>query len=194
MDEVWKPVVGYEGLYEVSNLGNIRGVDRVRHIVQANRQYDIFIKGKPIIPQARRHGYLSVWLYGHGGRSKRTGKQFSVHRLVAEAFVPNPNGYLEVNHKDESKTNNRAENLEWCDHVQNSNYGTRPKRIGDMHRNGKRSKPIAQYTRDGNLLRVFPSLHEAERNGYSASNICRCAQSHHAYSHAYGYLWRYVSE
>jgi len=194
MEEIWKPVVGYEGLYEVSNLGNVRSIDRVRHIIQANREYDIVAKGKPIIPQARRHGYLSVWLYGHGGRAKRTGKQFSVHRLVAEAFIPNPNRYAEVNHKDESKTNNCADNLEWCNHLQNSNYGTRPQRIGDMNRNGKKSKPIAQYTRDGELVRVFPSLQEASRNGFNASNICNCAKGNPQYSHAYGYLWRYVGE
>lgn len=194
MDEVWKPVIGYEGLYEVSNLGNVRSVDRIKRVVQTNREYDILVKGKTIVPQARRHGYLSIWLYGHGGCAKQTGKQFSVHRLVAGAFIPNPNGYAEVNHKDECKTNNRAENLAWVSHQQNSSFGTRGARIGRANTNGKRSKPIAQYTLDGKLLTVFPSLQEANRHGFNASNICNCAKGHPQYSHAYGYLWRYVSE
>ena len=194
MDEVWKPIVGYEGLYEVSNLGRVRSLDHITHIVRRNGEYDCLIKGKILSPLVRQHGYLGVQLYGRGGHKKRNLRTCSVHRLVAEAFIPNPMGYAEVNHKDESKTNNCADNLEWCNHIRNSNYGTRPKRIGDMHRNGKKSKPIAQYTFDGELVKVFPSLQEAGRNGYAASNICRCANNHHAYSHAYGYLWRYVSE
>ena len=153
MDEVWKPVVGYEGLYEVSDIGNVRG------------------KRGLLKPQPRQHGYISVWLYGRYRSAKRAGKQFSVHRLVAEAFVQNPNGYTEVNHKDECKTNNRAENLEWVSHQQNSSFGTRGARIGRANTNGKRSKPIAQYTLDGKLLTVFPSLQEAGRHGFNASNI-----------------------
>ena len=175
MEEIWKPVVGYEGLYEVSNLGNVRG------------------KNGMLKPQARKHGYLSVWLYGNGGTSKRNGKQFSVHRIVATAFIPNPSGLSEVNHKDECKTNNCAENLEWCSHRQNSVYGTRGKRIGGANTNGKKSIRIAQYTLDGKLVRVFQSLQEANRCGFAAGNICKCAQGKSNYSHAYGYKWRYAN-
>ena len=174
MEEIWKDVVGYEGLYQVSNLGNVKS------------------KRGLLKPQVRQHGYLSVWLYGRGGICGRSGKQFSVHRIVAEAFLQNPNGYTEVNHKDECKTNNRAENLEWCSHVQNSNHGTRGRRIGLANTNGKRSRPIAKYTMSGKLVRVFPSLQEAGRCGYAAENVCRCAKGSNSYSHAYGYLWRYV--
>ena len=176
MEEVWKPVVGYEDLYEVSNLGNVRGRRGVLN------------------PQPRRHGYLSVWLYGNGGSAKRDGKQFSVHRLVAEAFIPNPNGCDEVNHKDECKTNNCVDNLEWLSHRDNTLYGTGIQRRVKKQTNGKRSKPIAQYTLGGELLAIFPSLHEASRSGFDASNICNCAKGHPRYSSAYGYIWRYVSE
>lgn len=172
MDEIWKPIIGYEARYQVSNLGNVRSKNGV------------------LKPQARQHGYLSVWLYDGYGNAK----QYSVHRLVAMSFIPNPSGYAEVNHKDEDKTNNCAENLEWCTHQQNSVCGTRGKRIGEANKNGKQSKRIAQYTKDGELVRVFPSLQEASRNGYAASNVSKCANGHHSYSHAYGYLWRYVSE
>lgn len=195
MEEIWKPVVGYEGLYEVSNLGNVRSIDRIKHVVQPHREYDVLIKGKLIVPQPRQHGYLAVWLYGHGGNAKKNGKQLSVHRIVAEAFIPNPVGYTEVNHIDECKTNNRVDNLEWCTHKQNSVHGTRGKRISNSNKNNpKRCKPIAQYTRDGELVRIFPSLIEASRNGYDSSNICNCAKGHPSYSHAYGYIWRYLTD
>lgn len=176
MEEIWKDVVGYAGLYQVSNLGNVKS------------------KRGLLKPQPRQHGYLAVWLYGHGNSAKHKGKQFAVHRLVAEAFIPNPNAYSEVNHKDERKTNNCADNLEWMSHQQNSAFGTRGKRIGKANTNGKKSKPIAQYTRDGELLRVFPSLQEATRNGFNASNICNCAKGHPRYSQAYGYIWRYLTD
>ena len=176
MEEIWKDVVGYEGLYQVSNLGNVKS------------------KRGLLKPQPRQHGYLAVWLYGKGGHAKRNARQISVHRLVAEAFIPNPNNYSEVNHLDECKTNNCVDNLEWCSHVQNSNHGTRPQRIGEKHRNGKKSKPIAQYSKSGELIRIFPSLQEASRNGFNASNICNCAKGNPSYSNAYGYIWRYVTD
>lgn len=172
MEVIWKDVNGTNGLYQVSDMGQIRRGGRI------------------LKPQARRHGYLSVWIYdGHGNRTQK-----SVHRIVAEAFVPNPNNLPEVNHKDERKTNNTAQNLEWCSHQQNSSYGTRGARLSKKLTNGPKSKKIAQYTTDGKLVRVFPSLQEASRSGYSAANISRCANGHKKYSHAYGYIWRYVSK
>ena len=175
MEEIWKDVVGYEGKYQVSNLGNVRNS-----------------KGKILKPQERRHGYLSVWLYGGDHLKGRTGKAFSIHRIVAEAFLTRPNGCNEVNHKDECKQNNCADNLEWCTHKENSAYGNRPKTISEKNTNGKRSKSVAQYTLDGVLICVFPSLQEAGRYGFHAGNICNCAKGHPRYSHAYGYVWKYV--
>ena len=172
MNEIWKDIDGYAGKYQVSNEGNVRRVSK-----------------RTLKPQKRRHGYLSVWLYdGHNHAI-----QVSVHRLVASAFVPNPNGYLEVNHKDENKQNNRADNLEWCTRSENCLYAGRSKRIAEKNTNGKKSKPIVQLTLDGEVVRVFPSLQEAGRNGYAASNICRCAQGHPNYPNAYGYVWKYLS-
>lgn len=171
MKEVWKDVAGFEGLYEVSDCGNVRR------------------NGKVLKPLKRNHGYLSVFLYdGKGGY-----KQVSIHRLVASAFVDNPFDYKEVNHLDEDKTNNNASNLQWCSHKMNSSYGTRGNRIANSNRNGKKSRKIAQYTLDGELVRIFPSLQEAARHGYAGSNISRCANNHPHYSHAYGFIWRYVS-
>lgn len=171
MKEIWKDIDNYVGKYQVSNLGNVRRVN-----------------GKVLKPQERGHGYLSVWLYDGHNRAK----QVSVHRLVAQAFLPNPDNLLEVNHLDENKCNNMAENLEWCSHKENSVFGTRPNRIGIANTNGKKSKRIAQYSINGELIKVFSSLQEAGRQGFAPSNICRCAKGHPNYTHAYGYIWKYV--
>ena len=114
--EEWRPVVGYEGLYEVSNTGQIRSIDK----------YDTkgrFLRGKILKLLKCRNGYLMIGLNKNGIR-----KGYLVHRLVADAFIERPDGLYEVNHKDEDKTNNIVENLEWCDHKYNNNYGTKIER------------------------------------------------------------------
>ena len=126
--EIWKPVVGYEELYEVSNLGNVRSFDRI-----INRPIGAYLKkGRVLRAGKSRNGYLTVRLVGNEGTST-----INVHRLVAQAFLDNPNGYNEVNHLDEDKTNNKANNLEWCTHKYNMNYGTRNKRISSRRNGGK---------------------------------------------------------
>lgn len=118
-EEIWKPVVGYEGLYEVSSYGRVRSLDR----------YDSknhFCKGRILRLQTAGRGYLSVDLSSNGKT-----KRFLVHRLVAEAFIPNPYNLPEVNHLDEDKTNNRVDNLEFCNHKYNLNFGTRTDRMRD---------------------------------------------------------------
>ena len=166
MEEEWKPIKDFEDYYEVSNLGNVRSERKVLKQLK------------------RRHGYLSVFLYDRKGGYK----QASVHRLVAEAFIPNPNGYEEVNHKDECKANNKAANLEWCSHKQNNSYGTRGKRIGAANTNGKRSKPIIALDELGNVVMRFPSLNEATRQGYNQSNVCLAIRKG---VKRYGYFWKF---
>ena len=109
--EEWKDIIGYEGKYQVSNTGKIRSLN-----------YLNTRKTKELKPRKFSTGYLSICL----GKEK---KNFYIHRLVAIHFIPNPNNLLEVNHKDENKTNNNVENLEWCNHKYNCNYGTRSERI-----------------------------------------------------------------
>lgn len=119
--EIWKPVVGYEGKYEVSNLGRVRSIDRINVFEARGKKNHRFLTGKILTPQFDGRGhYLHVQL-SNGEKSRIE----LVHRLVAKAFIENPYNFPEVNHKDENKTNNMANNLEWCDHKYNNNYGSK---------------------------------------------------------------------
>lgn len=177
--EVWKDIEGYEGLYQVSSLGNIRSLDRyVKHKL---------IKGRNMRLKVCC-GYLRVGL-----RQVNIGqKTFLIHRLVAQAFIPNPDKLPQVNHKDENKENNCVDNLEWCTATYNINYGTRNKKCGDWQKqNSKLKKAICQYTLDGQFVAEFPSISEAERQLglFSGSIIKSCkAQT----KSAGGYIWRYA--
>lgn len=111
-DEVWRPVKGYEGLYEVSNLGNVRSIDR--HVMIGN-QYCL-LKGKPKKASPHSMGYLSTELYKN---SQRT--HYLIHRLVAEAFIPNPSNLPCIDHINTVKDDNRVENLRWCTNKENMN-------------------------------------------------------------------------
>ena len=113
-EEIWRPIVGYEGLYEVSSYGRVRSLDRY----VKGKSYRLH-KGKVLSPGKNSRGYLSAVLSYNGKH-----KAITVHRLVAETFLPNPDNLPEINHKDEDKTNNSVDNLEWCDRSYNNNYGT----------------------------------------------------------------------
>ena len=117
MIEEWRPIEGYEGLYEVSSYGRVRSLDRY----DSNNH---FLKGRILKLCADKDGYLNVGLC-LGNKEKK----YKVHRLVVEAFIPNPDNLPQVNHKDEDKTNNRVENLEMCNAKYNSNYGSRKDRV-----------------------------------------------------------------
>lgn len=112
-DEIWKDVVGYEGLYAISNTGKLKSYDHLA----ANGH---FHRGMIITPVSTPDGYLRVGIYKNGKR-----KNVVIHRLVAEAFLPNPNNYTQINHIDEDKTNNCVTNLEWCTPYYNLHYGSR---------------------------------------------------------------------
>lgn len=132
-DEEWRPVVGYEGYYEVSNLGTVRGIDR--YDCKGRR-----IKGKVLQKKVEHTGYVSTVLTRNGKP-----KSYKVHRLVAEAFIPNPDNLPQVNHKDEDKSNNTVWNLEWCTEKYNRNYGTATKRQAQQMINRKdTSKKVIQ--------------------------------------------------
>ena len=116
-EEIWRPVVGYEGLYEVSSYGRVRSLDR--YVKGRYGNYRLH-KGKILSPAKDKTGYLKVVLSCNG-----KSKTIKVHRLIAQTFILNPDNLPEVNHKDEDKTNNRVENLEFCNRKYNCNYGSR---------------------------------------------------------------------
>lgn len=180
-EEIWKPVPGYEGLYEVSNFGRVRSLFRYKKILK---------------PSPNWNGYTTAELW-KGKRRKR----ISIHRLVATCFCDNPYNKPFVNHKDETRTNNRADNLEWVTHVENCNYGTAiARRIAHTDYTNRHShpnqikaasKPVEQYTQDGKLIRRWNSAAECCReNGWTVSNIRRAARGE--LRTAYGYVFREV--
>ena len=172
--EIWKDIEGYEGLYQVSNLGRVKSLN-----------YKCTKEEKILKLMSDKDGYLYVNLYKEGKR-----KTYKVHRLVAKAFIPNPENKLEVNHKDEDKTNNKVENLEWMTCKENINYGTRNERSRKSQTNDKkRSKPICGINIKTNEKIEFPSTMEAGRSGFYQSNIVDCLKGRRK-SHK-GYKWFY---
>ena len=185
--ETWKPVVGYEGFYEVSDLGRVRSLPRKGSKRLETWKDGYSQRGCVLKPQKRKNGYLFVNLCRNGEK-----KMANIHRLVAEAFIPNPRSCKEVNHKDESRDNNCVENLEWCTHIENCNYGTAIERRAKRQRNGGPSKPVDQLDLNGNYIRTFPSVNEAERNGYTSQNVSAAAKG--KLKTAYGFKWRFATE
>lgn len=148
MDEIWKDIEGYEGLYQVSNLGRIQSLPRVNLCV--NRTY--IRKGKVLKGSSDKDGYLCVHLSKNGIERK-----FLVHRLVTKHFIPNPNNYQQVNHKNEIVNDNRVLNLEWCDCAYNIRYGTGIKRRAKLQTNKHGAKAVLQYIHwMANLSESFP--------------------------------------
>ena len=175
--EHWKSIAGYEGLYQVSNLGRVKSLN-----------YNHTGTDKILKPWKTHDGYLQVILCKDGHV-----KKFKVHRLVAKAFIPNPNNLETVNHKDEVKTNNTVGNLEWMSQRDNINYGTHNKRMAEANINHpKKSKVVQMFNKQtGELLATFPSTHEAERvTGINNSSISKCCNG--KYKSAGGYIWRYA--
>lgn len=182
MADKWLPIKGYEGLYEVSNTGKVRSLDRMVRNSSGNGTK--LSPGKILKQSDVGNGYLRVDLCKNGEI-----KHFAVHRLVASSFVKNPENLPMVNHKDENKENNSAENLEWCTAKYNSNYGTRSKRISEKLSVSK-CKPVAQYL-DGILIAVFPSM-IAAGHITDPGHIGACCNGKR--KQAGGFKWAYAEE
>lgn len=128
MEEIWRPVKEYEGYYEVSNLGRVRSIDRYVNTKGDSKR----IRNGRVLKGILHNEYVWVTLSKDNLKSKKR-----VHRIVAEAFLPNPDNLPQVNHKDEDKTNNNVDNLEWCTAKYNMNYGTlRERRVQTNIQNG----------------------------------------------------------
>lgn len=174
-EEIWKDIEGFEGLYQVSSFGNIKSLTR---ILSDGRKWE-----EKILQQETNHGYKRVTL------AKNTvNKRYRVHRLVAQAFLPNPNGYGIINHKDENKSNNHVNNLEWCSPKYNSNYGSCKHKVAK-----KLSKPVIQMDRNFKIIARYESLSDVGRQtGYGIGYISQCCNG--KYYSAYDYIWRYANE
>ena len=178
--EEWRDIEGYKGKYQVSNTGKVKSLN-----------YNHTGKERILKAYVSGQGYLKVKLYQDGKI-----KHCYVHRLVAVAFLENPEGYTEVNHKDEDKTNNCVENLEYCSRSYNNRYNDKAKKAGKkisekMTNNPKLSKPVQGIDRLTGEIKEFPSAHEAERQmDINYSDIIKCCKGRH--KSAGGYTWHYV--
>ena len=164
--EIWREVVGYEGLYAVSNEGRIKSLERSDRF---GRKY----ASKMLSTKKNNRGYVQIHLNKDG-----VCKMKLLHRIVAEAFISNPDNLPQVNHKDENKENNNVENLEWCDNLYNRRYGTGYQRSCEKHDYKaialSHSKKVIKYDLNGNVVDTYISAKEAGiQNKISDSYIRR---------------------
>lgn len=216
MDEVWKDIEGYEGLYQVSNLGRVRSLN-----------YNHTGEIKLLKQDISHNGYKRAMLYKDGKM-----KRYLVHRLVAMTFISNPDDLPIVNHKDENKTNNNVNNLEWCTYKYNNNYGTKKeklsksmkgkslseehkkkmseshkgkhhseetkKKIRETRKKGKdnpNAKPILMYDKEGNFIRRFECIHDTNEyfgKEYAYKNVSACLTGKR--KTVFGYVFKYADE
>ena len=178
ISESWKDIRGSDGLYKISNKGKVYSV-----------------KSNKFLSQTKNHkGYFLVTIFVHGVR-----KTITVHRLVADAFLENPNNYPQINHKDEDKTNNNVENLEWCTCSYNVKYGN-----GYLKRKEKKSylyaikatkKKVIQMDKNFNIIHIWDSISDAGRTlGINISDISNCCLKRKYRHTAGGYRWSFVQE
>ncbi len=179
--EIWRDIEGYAGLYQVSNLGRVKSLGNSKTR-----------KEKILKPQTTRYGYLQVQLWKNG-----KAKFHTVHRLVALAFIPNPDNKPQINHKSEIRTQNTVwvnedgtidpekSNLEWTSVKENINWGSRNERVRQ-----KKSKPVKQLTLGGVFVAIWSSTIETGKNGFSQSSVWQCCQGKRK-THK-GYKWQWV--
>lgn len=185
-NEIWKPIECFEELYHVSTCGRVKSLN-YNHTKQEH-----------ILKPSISKGYLRVCL-------SKDGKHYMkfVHRLVAEAFLPNPLNLPCINHINEDKTDNRLQNIEWCDVAYNNSFGSRIERIAKANTNNpklkalkndpNKSKAVLQYSLDGTFIKEFPSAQEVKRQlGFSQGNISTCCLGKR--KQAYGYKWLYKED
>lgn len=179
--EIWRDIEGYEGLYQVSSEGRVKSLERKVPKWDGWRT----VKERILKPVFSSNGYLTVPLYA-GGKQKT----LKIHRLVCQAFHENPENKPEVNHINEIKTDNRACNLEWCTTKENCNHGTRNERVAKGVSKAL-SKQVGQYTRDGELIKIWTSAREAQRQaGFSQSHISAAARGK-LKTHK-SFVWKYI--
>ena len=160
MEKIWEDIPNYEGLYKINSKGDVLNIKRNRLMKKAKD----------------KDGYEILSLTKNSQR-----KQYKIHRLVAETYIPNPNNYLYINHINEIKGDNRVENLEWCSASYNNLYGNRMKKI---------KKRVGRYDKHGNLLEIFDSVREAKDKYYGYISGC-CKGKVKSVK---GFVWKYIEE
>lgn len=172
IEEIWKPIKGFEDIYEISNLGNVKTIERTQRCGRHTKEH-------LRIPE-KINGYLRINLYDGTCYHKKF-----IHRLVAEHFLSNPNNFPVINHKDENPLNNNVSNLEWCTRAYNNSYGNRLKRVSLTQ-----GHPILQYNLQGKLIKEWHSMGEIERvlriNHSKVSLVCSGKRKT-----AGGFIWKY---
>ena len=186
MKEIWEDIKGFEGKYQISNYGKVLSTPRAT------------TKGGIRALRNSANGYYNI---------KLGDKSYYVHRLVAQAFIPNPNNFPEVNHKDETRTNNRVDNLEWCTRKYNAHYGTAQKRQTEnrvymalsiehkekISKQLRNKNPVLRLSLNGELVKKYDCVFDAAKDiGKSTSNIHRCANG--GSKTAYGHVWKWVED
>ena len=184
-EEIWKDIEGFEGLYQVSSFGKVKSLPKkfkVHNQCGETESYRV-TKEKILKPQQDKYGYLRVTLCNNKGHFLK-----QIHRLVARAFIPNPNNLPEVNHRDENKENNFYNNLEYCTTQYNQTYGTIRKRISEAH-----SIDVLQIDFYGVIVKKWHGINNASRVlKINHANIISCCKGKR--KSAGGYIWRYSNE
>lgn len=179
--EIWRDIKDYEGLYQVSNYIRVKSLPRNGTILTES-----------ILKQRINKDGYRVVQFSKNGKIRN----HFIHRLVAEAFLENPNNLPYINHKDENKLNNIPENLEWCDSKYNCNYGTRNERIKRFSKDNHASKPIVQIDKNTNeIIKEWDSIMDAERAlGIDNGHISACCKGKKYYKTVGGFKWKYKEE
>lgn len=177
MAEEWRDIQGFEGKYQVSNLGRVRNIKFLGHPRSAKQE-------RILSPKLKRDGYLSVHL-----SEGKADFHPAVHRLVAQAFIENPDNLPQVNHKDENKTNNRVDNLEWCTNLYNTRYGT-----GQIRAHEHKKKPILKLDmQTKEILKEYAGATDAAIEMFGIPEkknaITACARG--KLRSAFGFSWKY---
>lgn len=193
MEEIWKDVVGYEGLYKVSNQGRLLRCKRV-----ASNKH--LLPQKLKVLKKKKTGYLGTSIIDYDSKSHN----ILIHRVVATAFIPNPNNFPQIDHIDGNRENNAASNLRWCTAKENVNFPlslanrsrslkiaqnnpqTISKKIKSSHK-----KKVNQFSLSGEFIKTYESLRDIQRTlGFNITNVTACA--HGRKRSAYGYIWKFV--
>lgn len=187
MQEIWKDIKGYEGLYQVSNLGNIKSLSRIT----SGKKYGIHKLKEKILRPSKCNKYYQVFL-----RKNNKTKVYYVHRLVGEAFIINLNNCSDINHKDGNTHNNNIKNLEWCTRSENIKHSYRVlNRKVNINNLLKRNRMVNQYDLNGNFIKTWKSIKEASifLNRKNIQSIYSCCKHKNGQKTAYGYRWEYAN-